>query len=95
MIINISDITFYKCDEDGNEVTNKDGTVKEFRIKEGYRYKPLEYLCEDMEEDIIEESEEDLGWRYKKAYHILMEHFDSLPDDVKEDVNKKLNELSL
>tara|TARA_R100000742_G_C4245788_1_gene64753 strand:- start:107 stop:268 length:162 start_codon:yes stop_codon:yes gene_type:complete len=32
---------------------------------------------------------------YEKAYHILMEHFDSLPDDVKEDVHEKLNELCL
>ena len=32
---------------------------------------------------------------YKKAYHILMEHFDSFPDDVKEDVHEKLNKLSL
>ena len=32
---------------------------------------------------------------YEKAYHILMEHFDSLPEDVKEDVHEKLSELSL
>ncbi len=54
-MINILDIKFYKYDEDGNELTNKDGTIKEFRIKEGYRYKPLEYLCEDMDEDMVEE----------------------------------------
>ena len=54
-MINILDIKFYKYDEDGNELTNKDGTIKEFRIKEGYRYIPLEFLCEDMNEDLLEE----------------------------------------
>ena len=32
---------------------------------------------------------------YQKAYNILMEHFDSLPDDVKEDVHEKLNKIGL
>tara|TARA_R100000479_G_C6206214_1_gene136498 strand:- start:173 stop:451 length:279 start_codon:yes stop_codon:yes gene_type:complete len=29
------------------------------------------------------------------CYNILMDHFDSLPDDVKEDVNKRLNKIGL
>ena len=40
-------ITFYKYDDDGNEVLNKDGTTKEFELK-AIRFKPLEYLCEDL-----------------------------------------------
>ena len=30
---------------------------------------------------------------YQSAYNILMEHFDTLPDDVKEDVHEKLNKI--
>ena len=51
----ILDIKFYLLDEDGNEIENKDGTTKEFRLKDGIRYKPLEYLCEDMDTEIMEE----------------------------------------
>ena len=29
------------------------------------------------------------------CYQILMDHFDDLPDDVKEDVNKRLNKIGL
>ena len=45
----ILDIKFYLHDEDGNEIENKDGTTKEFR------FKPLEYLCEDLTTDALEE----------------------------------------
>ena len=51
--VNVLDIKFYVCDEDGNEVLNKDGTVKEFYFKG--RLKPLEYLCEDMTVEDLEE----------------------------------------
>ena len=55
MSVNILDIKFYVSDEDGNEVLNKNGTIKEF-IFEG-RLKPLEYLCDDMTiEDLTEVS---------------------------------------
>tara|TARA_Y100000310_G_scaffold295778_1_gene327444 strand:+ start:51 stop:245 length:195 start_codon:yes stop_codon:yes gene_type:complete len=53
--VNILDIKFYMYDDNGNEVLNKDGTVKEFRIKKEIRFKPLEYLCEDFDVDILEE----------------------------------------
>lgn len=33
--------------------------------------------------------------RYKKAYYILMEYWDSIPDEEKEEVNNKLNKLEL
>ena len=52
--VNILDIKFYKYDEDGNELLNEDGTVKEFKLK-GMRYKPLEYLSDGLELDDVEE----------------------------------------
>ena len=51
--VNVLDIKFYVCDEEGNEVLNKDGTIKEFYFKG--RLKPLEYLCEDMTVEDLEE----------------------------------------
>ena len=54
--VNVLDIKFYVCDEDGNEVLNKDGTIKEFYFKG--RLKPLEYLCEDMTVEDLEEIKE-------------------------------------
>ena len=54
----IQDITFYKVDDEGNEELNKDGTTKVYRIKDGIRVKALEYLTDEFEDDIMEESEE-------------------------------------
>ena len=55
LYVNVLDIKFFVSDEDGNEVLNKDGTIKEFH-HEG-RLKPLEYLCEDMTvEDLTEKA---------------------------------------
>ena len=51
--INVLDITFYVSDEEGNALLNKDGTIKEFH-HEG-RLKPLEYLCDDMQVEDLEE----------------------------------------
>jgi hypothetical protein len=50
-------ITFYKFDDDGNELLNEDGTIKEFDLK-STRFKPLEYLCEDLDADDLEEIKE-------------------------------------
>ena len=55
MMVSVYDIAFYKYDENGKEVLNEDGTTKQFKLKDGIRFKPLEYLCEDMEEDMLEE----------------------------------------
>jgi len=52
--VNVLDIKFYKYDEDGNDILNKDGTTKEFQLK-GMRFKPLEYLCEDLGVNDVEE----------------------------------------
>ena len=56
MSILVADIKFYKVDDDGNEVLNKEGThIQLYTLKRDVRFKPLEYLCEDMEDDILEE----------------------------------------
>ena len=51
----IQDITFYKVDDEGNEILNKDGTTKIYRIKDGIRVKALEYLTDEFEDDIMQE----------------------------------------
>ncbi len=53
--VNVLDIKFYQYDEDGNDILNKDGTTKEFRLK-AIRFKPLEYLCETLSVDDVEEA---------------------------------------
>ena len=54
--ISISKIEFYIYDvESGDEITNEDGSARTFKIKDGVRFKPLEYLCEDMDVDMLEE----------------------------------------
>jgi len=55
--VNVLDIKFYVCDEDGNKVLNKDGTIKEFYSKG--RLGPLDYLCEDITVEDLEEIKED------------------------------------
>jgi hypothetical protein len=52
---NILDIKFYLYDDDGNELLDNNGNIKEYRIKDNIRFKPLEYLCEDFDVDILEE----------------------------------------
>tara|TARA_B100000900_G_scaffold392474_1_gene388002 strand:+ start:308 stop:511 length:204 start_codon:yes stop_codon:yes gene_type:complete len=55
--VSVSNITFHLSDDEGNILENKDGTIKEFYFKG--RLKPLEYLCEDMTiEDLEEVSDE-------------------------------------
>ena len=51
----VLDIKFYLIDEDGNSFTNKDGTDKEFQLKSGIRFKSLEYLCDEVDVDMLEE----------------------------------------
>ena len=45
----IYDITFYQVDEDGNDLLDDKGNTKVFRIKDGLRFKELEYLCDDID----------------------------------------------
>ena len=57
LYVNVLDIKFFVSDEDGNEVLNKDGTIKQFDFVG--RLKPLEYLCDDMQvEDLTEKKHE-------------------------------------
>ena len=51
--VSVSNITFQLSDDEGNKLENKDGTIKKFYYKG--RLKPLEYLCEDMTIEDLEE----------------------------------------
>jgi len=53
----IQDITFYKVDDEGNEVVNEDGTIKIYRVKRGIRVKALEYLTDEFDDEIMEEQD--------------------------------------
>ena len=58
--VSVSNITFHLSNDEGDILENKDGTIKEFYFKG--RLKPLEYLCEDMTvedlEEVLEKTEE-------------------------------------
>lgn len=59
MTILVADIKFYKVDEDGNEVLNKEGThIQLYELKRDRRFKALEYLTEDMDDDLLVEVEQ-------------------------------------
>ena len=49
----IYDIKFYKVDEDGEEIKDDKGNTKIFE-PDG-RWKDLEYLCEDKDDDNFKE----------------------------------------
>ena len=49
----ICDLTFYAIDEDGNELKNSKGELRTFEPKG--RWKELEYLTEDRNQDSFEE----------------------------------------
>ena len=51
----VENITFYAMDEDNEIITNNKGEAIEYKLKDGVRFKPLEYLCEDMDAEIMEE----------------------------------------
>ncbi len=51
--VSVFDITFQLSDDEGNILENADGTIKEFYFKD--RLKALEYLCEDMTVEDLEE----------------------------------------
>ena len=36
-----------------------------------------------------------IAFKYKKAYNILMEYWDYIPDDDKVEINNKLKEIGL
>tara|TARA_Y100001951_G_C11064537_1_gene142687 strand:+ start:54 stop:227 length:174 start_codon:yes stop_codon:yes gene_type:complete len=51
----INEITFYKVDEEGEEVLDKDGKVVVYTFKSGIRVKALENLTDDFDDDMMEE----------------------------------------
>ena len=51
--VGVHTLTFYVTDEDDNDIENEDGTTKEFKLK-AMRFKPLEYLCENLNVDDVE-----------------------------------------
>ena len=60
MSILVADIKFYVVDDDGYEKLNKKGThIQLYQLTRGVRFKPLEYLTEDMDMDILEEIEDE------------------------------------
>ncbi len=48
--ISVYDIQFYLVDEDGNEKLDNKGDIQKYQLKP-MRFKPLEYLCEDLTEN--------------------------------------------
>ena len=58
MTVLVADIKFYKVDDDGNEVLTKDGKhIQLYELKRDIRFKPLEHLCEDIDDNVLQEIE--------------------------------------
>ena len=55
--IGVSDISFYLTDDDGNIKTDKNGNEIIYRLKDEIRFKPLEYITESIELDMLEKIE--------------------------------------
>ena len=56
----INDISFYQVDDEGNEILNDKGEIKIFRIKQGVRMRPFEWLMDELNanyltDDVLEE----------------------------------------
>ena len=56
--VGVADITFYLMDEDGNVKEDKQGNEITYRIKDDIRFKPIEYLTEDLDVDMLEQERE-------------------------------------
>ena len=57
--VSVCNITFQLSDDEGNILQNTDGSTKEFQF-DG-ELKVLEYLCEDMTVEDLEEVNDGLG----------------------------------
>jgi len=51
--INLWDIKFCKVDEDGEYITDDNGDVVEYELFPDIRYKPLEHICEGIDEEML------------------------------------------
>ena len=52
--VGVSDITFYLTDENGDVKQDKQGNEITYRLKDGIRFKPLEYISDGVEVDMLE-----------------------------------------
>jgi len=50
----VEDITFYGMDEDNEIITNEKGEAVMYRLKDNIRFKPLEYITDDLSIDELE-----------------------------------------
>jgi hypothetical protein len=50
----INEITFYKVDDEGEEVVDKNGKTIEYTFKPGVRVKAMENFTDDFDDDIME-----------------------------------------
>jgi hypothetical protein len=51
----VYDLIFYIADENGNDIQDKNKKTKLYRLKDNIRFKPLEYITEDLDLNMIEE----------------------------------------
>jgi len=51
----VNEITFYKVDDEGEEVVDKDGNVIEYTFKPNIRVKEMENLTDNFDDDMMEE----------------------------------------
>ena len=68
--VGVADILFYLTDEDGNIKEDKNGNEIEYRLKDGIRFKPLEYITEDLTSDMLEPTKKAID-KLKKIKEIL------------------------
>lgn len=52
--VGVANISFYLTDEDGNIKEDKNGNEIEYHLKDGIRFKALEYITEDLTSDMLE-----------------------------------------
>ena len=51
----VEDIKFYAMDEDNEIIVDEKGEQITYRLKDDVRFKPLEYLCDDIDLEILED----------------------------------------
>ena len=49
----VDDIIFYGMDEDNNIICDKNGKAIQYRLKDDIRFKPLEYITENLDPEIM------------------------------------------